>query len=221
MKNKGRILLPLFIFIFCFVTSFSTQGQFDKSVWKGSAALLNDAASLPFAGKAGIVHLPIHPGGVVAVERNWTSGPKFQWSQTAKIGYINHRYLQHILQLYTELQANYRLQKPWMVYAGLGLGYAHAFTNHHDKFELQENGTYKKKANVGRAQAMFGLNLGSSLNVGQAFERNVAVFMNYHMWFQMPFVNQYVPLLPHSTLQIGLKFNFHSKDKNESGEEYF
>lgn len=215
-----RIIAFLAVYI-CIIGLNPSLAQFDKHKISAGVAVLNDATALPFSGKVGVIHTPVHPGLVVSLNRNWTSGPRFQWSQNVKLGYINHYLLQQVIQLYTEANANYAITPSWKVYAGLGAGYLHAFRDNQDKFELQDDGTYKKKRNFGRPQIMFGLTLGTSLGLGSIYDRDVALFINYHSWFQFPFVNQYVPLLPHASLQLGVNFDLYSNTKKESGEEYF
>jgi hypothetical protein len=93
----------------------------------------------------------------------------------------------------------------------LGIGYLHSIPEA-QVFKLNANGEYDRKTNFGRAQFMADF----VVQIGYEFrkENPIDVFLNYQFLMQMPFVNEYVPILPNSALHVGVAF-YPFKTKSE------
>ena len=74
-------------------------------------------------------------------------------------------------------------------------------------FTLKEDGTYKKKTNLGRAQAMAAFSIGLHKKISPS---GLAIFLQYQQRLQLPFIKSYVPLLPSNLLLAGVHFPFKS-----------
>lgn len=144
---------------------------------------------------------PIHPGFCVGTEFRYNQHPLNQWFQTAKLGVSYHKYVQTDVQLYSE--AGYR-RAIWRGIAAemrLGAGYLHAFSNT-EVFQIKD-GSYSKKANLGRPQLMASTAFGLSYQL-QKGQNPPRFFIDYQFFLQMPFVKSYVPLLPNTALHLGV-----------------
>ncbi len=143
---------------------------------------------------------PVHPGVSAGTEFRYNRHPLNQWFQTAKLGVSYHQYVQTAVQLYSELGYRRAIWRGTAAEMRLGAGYLHAFSDT-EVFTLKD-GSYDKKANLGRPQFMGSMALGLSyqLQKGQNAPR---FFVDYQFFLQMPFVKSYVPLLPNTALHIG------------------
>ena len=167
-------------------------------------SLTNTSTSLPTSSIFGINNFPIHPGITIGSYTVLKESEKSKLIQNYKIGYFYHRLSQQAIQLYTETEYQTKLFKSISGNIDLGVGYLHSF-NEREQFELNDNGDYVKKKNFGKAQLMFGTSFGLSysfLNENCLLSR---VFINSQFWFQTPFVKSYVPLLPQTTLYLGVE----------------
>lgn len=168
-------------------------------------SVFSTGTQLPGKGTLGVFPAPVHPGFSVGTEFRYNRHPVRQWFQTARLGISYHRYVQTTIQAYSE--AGYRQ----MIWRGagaefrLGGGYLHAIPAT-EIFSLHD-GIYKKKTNSGRAQAMASATLGISYTLhGQT--GGARLFLDYQFFLQMPFVKQYVTLLPNTALHAGVAIPF-------------
>lgn len=162
----------------------------------------NNATLLPGQGKLGIFGTPIHPGFSVGTAFELKEWEKSELHQRLRLGYFYHQYVQHGFQLYTETVYKKPIQN-WFVEASLGLGYLQSVPAT-GVFELTESGTYKDQGSVLRPQFMAGAGLG----FGYAIRPETTVFLQYQFYLQMPFVKEYVPLVPNSALHFGIQLPF-------------
>ena len=194
MKNKIFILFTS-IWIFCSGSLHAQQSQ-DFPI---SVTAFNTATLLPGGAKLGVFGIPIHPGITVGSEYTYSKGQKHEWFQTLRLGYFYHRYIQHGLQLYSELGYRYHFNASWDLGTRLGVGYLHAF-NDRGQFELNGEGVYEKLPNTGRPQFMGAYSFGP----GYTFGNEMRVFLHYQFALQLPFINEYVPVMPSSNVHLGL-----------------
>lgn len=164
-------------------------------------SVYNNATLLPGAARLGVWSLPAHPGFSVGTEFYYRREARFEWLQTANFAYHYHQYALHSLQLYSEGGYRRRFGRALDAEAKLGLGYLHSIPDA-QVFELNTEGAYEKKANLGHPQGMAGLALG----LGYSFKGKLAprAFLAYRFYLQFPFVNEYVPVLPNTALHLGI-----------------
>jgi hypothetical protein len=83
----------------------------------------------------------------------------------------------------------------------IGAGYLHSFPGV-EFFQLKD-GVYEKKNRIGRPQLMVTSAAGISytLHSGKFPPR---FFLDYQFYLQMPFINQYVPLVPNTVVHAGM-----------------
>lgn len=167
-------------------------------------SLFNNATLLPGAGKLGVWGTPVHPGISLGTEFLYSTRPHHDWFQTARFAYHYHRYIQHSVQLMSEVGYRYHFGNPLDLESRFGLGYLHSISAA-QIFELND-GVYEQKTSLGRPQANASLSLGLGYQLPAA--NAPRIFLAYQFYVQFPFVNEYVPILPNTALHLGLSFPF-------------
>lgn len=190
------------IFFVILVFSLNNYAQ-NRSQFPVVISAFNTASELPGTGFLGVFTTPVHPGISVGTEYTYNKNPRHQWFQTANLSYFFHQYAQHGIQLYSEIGYRYWLKNGLHFGPKLGIGYLHSIPEV-QVFKLNSDGEYDRKTNFGRAQFMGDF----VLQIGYEFQRDnpVDVFLNYQFFMQVPFVNEYVPILPNSALHVGVAF---------------
>lgn len=189
---------------FYFLILLSSQSQAQRSY---SFSLFNNATQLPMASFSAVWKQPLHPGIAVGYDFHWKENSP--WFQTVKIAFYYHQFVQSAIQVYTDFGYRKAWSKGFFAEASVCLGYLHAIPLT-EQARLNQNGNYEIKNGAGRAQIMFGLTPGVGYEFTNA-DRKVAVFINYQIWMQSPFVRDYVPLLPNGAVHIGGRFAIHKK----------
>ena len=157
---------------------------------------------MPGSGFVGLLTLPLHPGISAGTEFQLNKNPKKQIIQTATIAYFYHKYAQHGIQLYTETGYRYCFKIRLTLEARLGLGYLHSIPAT-GVYKLDENGEYENANSFGRPQFILP---SASFSIAHRLRgTNVSAFFTYQIWMQIPFVKQYVPLLPNTSVHIGAR----------------
>lgn len=165
-------------------------------------SVFNAATQLPNGKSFG---KPLHLGGTAGAEFLYNRNPKNQWYQTAKLGFSYHKYVQSVVQLYSEFGYRRAIWRGTAAELRLGGGYLHAIPAT-EIFTLKD-GVYKKKTNLGRPQAMAGAALALSYTL-QKGAHPLRFSIDYQFYLQMPFVKSYVPLLPNTLLHIAVAAPF-------------
>lgn len=184
----------VFLFLLLGISSTCYCQDHTRPVW---LTIFTNGTTLPYAPTLS----PIHPGFTAGT--HFTLGKNFY--QTARVGYFFHRFAQHGIMLFTETGYKYSRPSGWFATGRFGAGYLHSFP-HTDIFKLNDQGVYEKKRNWGRPQFMPSLTLSTGFSLEKKFNIPVEIFVDYQVWFQLPFVNQYVPVLPNVSLHLGTIF---------------
>lgn len=164
-------------------------------------SLFNTGSQLPGSGALGVFSIPVHPGLCVGTEFRYNQHPQNHWFQTAKVGVFHHRLAQTAIQLYSE--AGYRriIGEHFAGEFRLGGGYLHAIPAT-EVFTQKESGTWEAAKSIGRPMAMISATLGANY----LLENDVRLFLAYQFTMQLPFVREYVPLLPYTAIHAGIAF---------------
>ncbi len=169
-----------------------------------SISLFNNSTMLPPASLVAVFNQPIHPGFTAGYEFGWKEGGKHKWFQNAGFSYFYHRFAYQAIILNS--QAGYRWYTGKFSAEGyLQVGYMHAFYLT-DRAVMQSDGTYVAKKGFGKPQFLTGPGLGVGYNFGSS-DKLRRIFLNYDIRLQLPFVKNYVTLLPNGTLSLGMQFN--------------
>ena len=198
MKFKFTFLSVLLIGATWRVSAQDVSAQKEPKARYCLLSVFNAATQLPLGD---FFSTPMHWGANAGAEFRYNRNPNNQWFQTAKLGYSYHRYVQHTLQLYSEVGYRRAIWRGTAAELRLGAGYLHAIPAT-EIFTLKDN-RYAKKTNLGRPQAMAGATLGLSYTQQKA-AKPLRFFLDYQVFMQMPFVKSYVPLLPNTLLHVGV-----------------
>ncbi|MGV3588671.1 MAG: hypothetical protein ACO1OF_16830 [Adhaeribacter sp.] len=178
----------------------TTKGQQQRPL---SIAVLANATALPT--RTGEIFRSIHPGLAVGTAFRYNQNPVNQLSQTLKVGYVYHQFVQHSVQVYSELEYKRLIRQRVSLAGALGAGYVHIFSAT-QVFRRNDNGGYEEKPNWGRPQVMGSLALGLGYLLNPTSDKPLEIFARYQFWVEAPFVRQYVPVLPNTALHLGLNY---------------
>jgi hypothetical protein len=170
-------------------------------------SLVNNAVAMPFSGKAGIIHQPIHFGVRGGAAITLKESEKYRWMQHAHLGYVHQRLIHHVAQLYGENEIDYKLWKSLRGKAGINLGYAHLInTKNTAVYKLNNEGKYERTLRGGVPRFMGGVGFGLGYDISTEKMR-IQPFFQYQFWVVAPFVKSYVPVLPNAALLVGTSFS--------------
>lgn len=175
-----------------------------------SISLTNNATQLPGSGTLGVINTPVHPGFTIGTYKMWCEQPKHAFLQSFKLGYFYHHYSQHAISLYSEFVYSLVITKKFGFNTAIGAGYLHSIKDV-EVFELSETGKYEKKKGIGMPQICAGLQMGFYYKIVRQDKNPISLALDYRFWVQAPFVREYVPVLPYSTLQLGVLFFINKK----------
>jgi hypothetical protein len=168
-----------------------------------AVSVANHAIALP----GGSFSAPFHPG----IEASWLypvrQGERWNQSLACRLGFFHQRLVHDGVQLYAEYSWLYRLLPGLYADMGAGLGYLHTF-EHHEIFRQDAAGIYRRTGQWGKphlqASAVLGL-----LTAPPGWP--VRPFLQYRFRVMYPFVQEYVPFLPATSLHLGLQFDLNLK----------
>jgi hypothetical protein len=170
----------------------------------------NNHSALPFSRFAKLAYKDFHVSYELGKSFTLKETKKYEWFQTANLGYFKHKFVQSGILLYSE-NGYERLVRPSLgLNAKLGAGYYHMFTAT-DIIEQNSNGVYEKKKDFGRPQAIFSFSIGLTKSIIPAVNTAPKLTIDYQIRMQTPFVKSYVPLLPYNVLKIGFIIPIHDK----------
>ncbi|MDO8367499.1 MAG: hypothetical protein Q7T20_11920 [Saprospiraceae bacterium] len=165
-------------------------------------SVFNAATLLP---SGNLFPTPVHLGATAGAEFRYNRKPNHQWFQTAKLGFSHHRYVQNTIQLYSEFGYRQVILHGIAMELRLGGGYLHAIPA--AEIFVLKGDAYKKRTNLGRPQVMTGGAFGFSYTQQKA-AKPLRFFLDYQFYLQLPFVKQYVTLLPNTLLHVGVAAPF-------------
>ena len=171
-----------------------------------TVSIFNNALSLP----GGSFSSPFHPGVDVGWVLPIREGKRWDQMLILRAGYYHQRLVHHGLQAYGEYTWRYKIVEGLAAEGAAGLGYIHTLEQH-DIFKLQSDGTYKQVGQWGKPHGQASFALGISFSPP---EWPVRPFLTYRFRVLTPFVNEYVPVLPATSLHIGTYFTLFNAAKS-------
>lgn len=167
--------------------------------------VFSNATLLPGSGIAGIINTPFHPGIMVTKEFTWRQTEKTKLFQNVNLGYSYHRLAQHSIYLFSEFSWRRTWANGFSFESGLGAGLVHAIPDL-QIYELNDDGEYERTGRFGRIQGMADVNFGFGYLINKSKDMPIRLGLNYQIWFQFPFVAEYVPVLPNTALHLNATF---------------
>ena len=207
MKKPSTFLCLVSLLILQLGTAHAQNSPDKKCFFSPDAlklSIYNNQTYMPFVGFSNVWQSKMHPGIAVSFEKNLKQKTHLGYYYSLNAGVFNHRFVQTGVQLYSNIGVRFNLPKSFKLDAELGAGYLHSLL-HQKTFSMQDDGSYKQNKGLGRAQAMFAI----AFAVSKEFsikEKPCTAFVKYQPWFQLPYINNYVPLLPNNALHLGIGF---------------
>jgi len=193
------VLVPLKLFC-----QDSTNIIFNASVFKISP-------SLPWQGVYQVFQGPFHPGILAGATYQWNEAPRHQIFQTLQLGYFYQAKNQHGISIFTEFKYQYHTTGKFHPHAKLGLSYLRSIPDF-KLYEFNESKkTYESVQHPGRAQLVPSLALGVEWH-RLKLKPMSALSLEYRFWFQGPFVEDFVPFLPQTSLHLGVHLDLLQND---------
>ncbi len=177
-----------------------------------SIAFMNTGTTEPFSKLGNLIKGIQHPGVEFGYAFNLKTKAKHDWYAEIKLGYFYHRFVQHAIPLYTNIGYRYKFNTKWFVQAAIGAGYIHSIPAT-TQLKLKSNGEYTNAKGIGRMQELAVFNIGGSYTFRSIESKPVKLFITYQQIIQTPFINAYVPLLPYSSLLLGVSVPLKSNKK--------
>lgn len=189
------------IFSMCLLISFTvnSHAQTNKEL---KIAFINTGTALPPGHLKKLLTQLQHSGFEAGYSFNWQTENDHDWYQDIKLAYFYHRFVQHAIPLYTNFGYRYKYHQLY-TQASIGIGYLHSIPAT-ATLKQKPNGGYKNSRGIGRAQAMAAINLEIGYLLKAEAKRPLKIFTTYQQLLQTPFIRAYVPILPYSSLKIGI-----------------
>lgn len=173
--------------------------------------LFNESTSIPFTQ---FLTTPLHPGIQIGTEFDYNQKQHSRLFQTANLSYFYHNYLAQGIGINTELGYECRLSYGLAFTGLIGIGYMHTFATT-EEFVL-ENGQYVKKNDQGNARLIPSLSfdIGYYLRCSEA--NSPKIFLRYQAWAEYPYSPDFIPVLTHINLHVGMKFFINKKSQRDA-----
>ncbi len=199
-----KILLLLF---FIFPSLLYVQG---KNI-PLNISVFNQSTAIPFTR---LMTFPIHPGFQVGTEWNLKSKKKVRIFQTINTSYFYHNYLTQGIGLNSEMGYERKFKSRLAISGLFGLGYMHTFATA-EEFTFV-NGQYEKKGDKGNARFCPSISFDIGYYVKKDDLNSPKIFMRYQSWAEYPYSPDFIPVMTHINLHLGIKLNIKTNsNKND------
>lgn len=200
--NKILIFLVLFVPLLL-------HGQ--RNARPVTISLLNESTAIPFTR---FMTTPFHPGIQIGTEFNFREMEHFRIFQTVNVSYFYHNHLAQGIGINTEFGYEYRSKSGIAFSSLIGLGYLHTFSTAAE-YKLLD-GIYNNQADRGNARLFPALSLETGYYLKTTQQQSPKLFIRYQSWIEYPYSPDFIPLMTHINLHLGVKFFMYSKS---SGNE--
>lgn len=174
-------------------------------------SLLNESTAIPFTR---FITTPIHPGIQIGTEFNFKEMEHFRIFQTVNLSYFYHGHLAQGIGINTESGYEYRAKSGIAFASLIGLGYLHTFSTA-EEYTLFD-GIYENHTDRGNARFFPSLSLETGYYLKKTQLKSPKIFIRYQSWIEYPYSPDFIPLMTHISLHLGVKFFMNSKS---SGNE--
>lgn len=197
--------------LFVLLLAFLAQTQVFSQVrpFPVTASFFNESTAIPFTR---FFTTPVHPGIQIGTEFEYNTKAHSRWFQTANLSYFYHNYLTQGIGLNTELGYEYRMTGGFAMAGLLGVGYMHTFATT-EEFTFS-GGQYVKKTDKGNARLYPSLSFDIGYYLHASSTYSPKVFLRYQAWAEYPYSPDFIPVLTHINLHIGVKFFINKSSGN-------
>ena len=184
-----------------FLLLMACQAYAQKSATPVSISLFNESTAIPFTR---FLTRPLRPGIQLGTEFNYKNKSHSRLFQTANLSYFYHRYLAQGVGLHTEIGYERRFHSGIALSGRLGLGYLHTFATAREY--TFDNGQYRQKPDKGNARLYPSLSFDLGYYIYKKSEKSPKVFLRYQAWAEYPYSPDFIPVMTHVNLHLGVKF---------------
>src|SRR5690606_4920206 len=163
--------------------------------------LFSESTAMPFD-KA--IATPLHPGMGLGTEFHWKESRHFRLYPMINIGYMFHKKLFQGLYASLELGFDLKFGFGLNLKSSLGLGYLLTFSTQQE-FQFEE-GRFQQGPDMGNSRIMPSLGLGLGYRLSPSHPNSTELFVMNQTWLEYPYSPDFIPVMPHSNVQLGLKF---------------
>jgi hypothetical protein len=168
-----------------------------------SFAVSNVMPAMPFGKFAGFFNQNFHPGIEAGYTVTWKKIKKHEWFQDIQAEYFYHRFVQHGFSLYTDFGYRYNFNRFLSSDISLGAGCMLSVPAT-ASLVLNDKGDYDFNPHAARLQTIAPFNIGLAYVVKPSAKKPVKIFSRYQQKIQCAFIKEYVPLLPYTSLSLGI-----------------
>lgn len=207
--TKGGMKAPLILLLLLFSGTAAFPQEADSAHYRIGGSVFSNGPSFPFSGKP--FQSPYHMGATADLSGPFSHKENGRWEWSLGVGYFHQRLSHTSFQFRPGLRFHHK--------TGLD-GFEWEFAAHpgylytlleNPRYVLNKEGEYIPHPRAGRSQFTFDLSTGPAYSPPSTPEWEF--FLNYRIWAQMPFVKQYVPVLPNTAFHIGIRRAFFKKDE--------
>jgi len=191
------------------ITGMVLLSHFIRAQLPITISVFNEATTIPFTT---FLKTPIHPGVQVGTEFDWKRGNHFRLYPSVNVGYMFHRKLFQGIYANVELGFDFKTSFGLNLKSKLGAGYLRTYATQQE-YQL-ENGHYESKRDKGNSRLMPSISLGMGYDLHRNDPYSPEVFVLYQSWLEYPYSPGFIPLMAHTSIQLGGKF-YTSKNKNK------
>lgn len=164
-------------------------------------SLFNESTAIPFTK---FITTPFHPGIQAGTEFDYSKKECSRLFQTVDVSYFYHNYLAQGIGLSSALGYEYRFSNGLSLEGLLGIGYMHTFATT-EEFTFTD-GQYVKKTDKGNGRLIPSLSFDIGYYWHPSSDDSPKVFLRYQAWAEYPYSPDFIPVLTHINLHLGIKF---------------
>lgn len=194
----------IFILLFAFINPAILMGQ--NNGIPINVSFFNESTAIPITQ---FVTAPIHPGIQIGSEINYKVKESSRIFQTANINYFYHNHLAQGIGLNTEFGYEYRMKFGLAIEGLVGVGYMHTFATA-EEFTFA-NGQYEKRPDKGNSRFYPSISLDVGYYLKKDDRTSPKVFVRYQSWAEYPYSGDFIPVMTHINLHLGVKLFIKSK----------
>jgi hypothetical protein len=172
-------------------------------------SFFNENTAIPFTK---FLTFPIHPGMQVGSEYTYKIKEHSRLFQTVNVCYFYHNYLAQGIGINTELGYEYQFKFGLAFEALLGIGYMHTFAVS-EEFVFR-NGQYVLKPDYGNPRLYPSLSFDAGYYLKKSDKSSPKIFLRYQSWAEYPYSPDFIPVMTHINLHLGVKFFINLKTKS-------
>ncbi len=171
-----------------------------------AVSVFNTSTAVPYTR---FLTTPVHPGVQVGTEFDHRVRECSRLFQSVYLNYFYHKHLAQGIGIGSELGYEHRVWRGLVAEARFGLGFTHTFTTAVEY--TFSNGRYERKGDRGNARLTPSLSLDLAYYLRRDDRNAPKVFLRYQSWVEYPYSPDFIPVMAHINLHLGVRFTIQRK----------